>query len=47
MYSVTVLNLKTKVQFVKHFSSLFHAENFVRKCIHSKKVRVVETSGFW
>ena len=47
MYSVTVLNLKSNSQFVKTFTSLFLAQKFVNKCKYSKKVRVIETSGFW
>ena len=47
MYSVTVMNLKTKTQFVKEFASIFLAKKFVNKCKYSKTVRVVETSGFW
>ena len=46
MYEVTVLNLLTNATFIKQFSSPFLARKFLAKAKHSKKIRVIGTSGF-
>lgn len=47
MFSITVLEIATKRTFTKRFNSEYLARQFVNRYKHSKKLRVIETCGFY
>lgn len=47
MFKVVVLEIATKRTFTKTFESEYLARKFANKLHHSKKLRVIETCGFF